>query len=89
MTDTSKHAPKVGAPDPELKNSPIFDSSDEHDPSLDLELETGVCYFNNESYTIGSYVCSAAFHRRSRGSRPGRRRDPAGCSSAWTAMPSS
>ncbi|MGB5472603.1 MAG: hypothetical protein WBQ78_03880 [Gammaproteobacteria bacterium] len=58
MTDATKHAPKVGAPDPELKNSPIFDESDADDLSLDLELETGVCYFNSESYAIGSYVCS-------------------------------
>ena len=58
MTNTSKQAQKVGAPDPELKNSPIFDSSDDDDLSLDLELETGVCYFNEESYAIGSYVCS-------------------------------
>jgi hypothetical protein len=45
MTDATKYAPKVGAPDPELKNSPIFDSTDNDELSLDLELETGVCYF--------------------------------------------
>ena len=50
--------PHVGAPDPELKNSPIFDESDGDELSLDLELETGACYFNNESYAIGEYVCS-------------------------------
>jgi hypothetical protein len=58
MKETTRHAPKVGAPDPELKNSPIFDSMDFDELSLDLELETGVCYFNAESYAIGSYVCS-------------------------------
>jgi hypothetical protein len=58
MSNDTTHGPKVGAPDPELKNSPIFDSSDEHDPSLDLELETGVCYFNAKAYALGSYVCS-------------------------------
>ncbi|MGD2137898.1 MAG: DUF1496 domain-containing protein [Gammaproteobacteria bacterium] len=58
MTDASKHAAKVGAPDPELKNSPIFDVLDADEPSYDLELETGVCYFNSRSYAIGSYVCS-------------------------------
>ena len=26
--------------------------------SLDQELETGVCYFNNEAFAIDSYVCS-------------------------------
>ncbi len=51
-------APKVGAPDPELKTSPIFDREDDEILSFDLELETGVCYFNNESFPIGQYVCS-------------------------------
>ena len=58
MANEHKPAPKVGAPDPELKNSPIFDNSDFDELSLDLELETGVCYFNGQSYAIGSYVCS-------------------------------
>jgi hypothetical protein len=58
MTDAKQQAPKVGAPDPELKNSPIFDSTDSDELSLDLELETGVCYFNAQSYPLGSYVCS-------------------------------
>ena len=53
------HIPQVGAPDPELKTSPIFDE-DEEDISPDLELETGVCYFNNASYTIGQYVLSGS-----------------------------
>ena len=51
-------APKVGAPDPELKTSPIFDREDDEILSFDLELEPGVCYFNNESFPIGQYVCS-------------------------------
>jgi hypothetical protein len=58
MTDAKRHAPRVGAPDPELKNSPIFDSMDADELSLDLELETGVCYFNSQSYALGTYVCS-------------------------------
>ena len=57
MTDSSK-PPKVGAPDPELKNSPIFDESDDELLSLDLELESGICYFNGAGYGIGQYVCS-------------------------------
>lgn len=57
MSD-SQHIPKVGAPDPELKNSPIFDDVDADFLSLDMELESGVCYFNEESYPIGDYVCS-------------------------------
>jgi hypothetical protein len=57
MSNT-QHIPKVGAPDPELKNSPIFDDVDADFLSLDLELESGVCYFNEKPYSIGDYVCS-------------------------------
>lgn len=52
------HLPQVGAPDPELKTSPIFDQDDE--VSLDLELETGVCYFNDVAYGLGEYVMSGS-----------------------------
>lgn len=54
--------PQVGAPDPELKNSPIIDEAeyDEHEASPDLEIEEGVCYFNNEAFTIGRYVQSGS-----------------------------
>ncbi|SFF10273.1 hypothetical protein [Nitrosomonas sp. Nm166] len=48
MTD---HIPQVGAQDPELNTSLIFDEYE--DVSLDLELEIGACYFNNISYPIG------------------------------------
>lgn len=57
MTNT-RDVPVVGAPDPELRNSPIFDESSNEFLSLDLEMETGVCYFNDVSYPIGQYVCS-------------------------------
>ena len=56
MTEIGK-VPDVGAPDPEQRNSPIFDS-DSDDLSLDLELEEGTCFFNNESFALGKYVCS-------------------------------
>lgn len=56
----SHEAPQVGAPDPEAKNSPIFDEDDNDYLSLDLELETGVCYFNGETYQRGDYVCSGS-----------------------------
>ncbi len=52
------HLPHVGAPDPELNTSPIIDEYD--DISLDLELETGACYFNNFLYPIGQYVLSGS-----------------------------
>ncbi len=48
--------PQVGAPDPELKTSPIIDEYDEI--SLDMELEAGACYFNDIAYSIGQYVRS-------------------------------
>lgn len=50
--------PQVGAPDPELKTSPIFDEYE--DVSLDLELETGACYFNNVTYPKGQYLRSGS-----------------------------
>ena len=49
---------QVGAPDPELKTSPIFDEYEEI--SLDLELEVGACYFNDLTYPIGQYVLSGS-----------------------------
>ena len=54
----SGHAPQVGAPDPELETSPIFDDADEI--SLDQELESGACYFNGAAYSLGQYVLSGA-----------------------------
>ncbi len=52
------NAVQVGAPDPEAQNSPIFDDARWQFESPDLELESGVCYFNNASFEIGTYVCS-------------------------------
>ena len=52
----TRSIPQVGAPDPELNTSPIFDEDDEI--SLDLELETGVCYFNGTAFRVGDYVTS-------------------------------
>jgi hypothetical protein len=52
------NVPDVGPPDPELRNSPIFDESSSDELDLDLELEEGVCYFNNKTFEIGAYACS-------------------------------
>lgn len=52
------HLPQVGVPDTELKTSPIFDEYE--DISLDLELEAGVCYFNDVFYPIGQFVLSGS-----------------------------
>jgi hypothetical protein len=56
------HLPQVGAPDPELRNSLIFDES-EHDEQAgprDVELEEPVCYFSGVAYPIGTYVQSGS-----------------------------
>ena len=52
--------PQVGAPDPELKTSPILDEGefDEHAGAGDLEHESPACYFNGVAFAIGTYVCS-------------------------------
>lgn len=55
----SDHLTQVGAPDPELNTSPIFDEFEE-EMSYDLELEKGVCYFNSVAYPIGQYVLSGS-----------------------------
>ena len=52
------HLPQLGAPDPERKTSPIIDEDEEI--SLDFELETGVCYFNDIAYPLSTYVMSGA-----------------------------
>ena len=63
----TRRIPQVGAPDPEKNTSPIFDEDDEI--SLDLELETGVCYFNGVPYRVGEYVLSGSelLHGEERG----------------------
>lgn len=54
----TKQTTQVGAPDPELKNSPILDEYE--DISLDQEIETGACYFNNVAYPRGQYLQSGS-----------------------------
>jgi hypothetical protein len=53
---------QVGAPNPDLRNSPIIDESeyDEQAGSRDLELQQGVCYFNGNAYAIGARVQSGS-----------------------------
>lgn len=51
--------PHVGAPDPELKNSPVVDDAErEYDPSKLQVPGEPVCFFNNASYPHGTYVSS-------------------------------
>jgi len=48
----------VGAPDPELKNSPVLDSEIEEGEFFGADRETQVCYFNGIRYPAGDYICS-------------------------------
>jgi len=50
--------PQVGAANPEQRNSPVFEEDSAEELSLDPGLDEGVCYFNSETFQIGSYVCS-------------------------------
>lgn len=55
------HAVQVGAPDPELQNSPIFEESDEEFEVAGQELENApVCYFNDTAFNSGEFVCSGS-----------------------------
>jgi hypothetical protein len=51
--------PQLGAQDPELENSPIFDelSAEEQTDAQALEYR-GACYFNGMAYTPGTRVRS-------------------------------
>ncbi|HYL25072.1 MAG TPA: hypothetical protein VEV21_11825 [Burkholderiales bacterium] len=58
----NKPLPQLGAPDPELNNSPIIDDAeyDEHATGPDLEFEEGACYFNGQSFPIGACILSGS-----------------------------
>ena len=53
------NASQVGAQDLEMKNSPVSEEMDEESEVLKQEVPgEPVCYFNDESYSNGNYVCS-------------------------------
>ncbi len=54
------HATQVGAPDPELRNSPILDeSADNEETGAERDsVEFAQCQFNDIDYADGSEVCS-------------------------------
>lgn len=53
------HVPRVGAPDPERRTSPILDEENENEIlPLDRDLEGGACYFNDVRYALGQRVYS-------------------------------
>lgn len=53
--------PQVGAPDPELRNSPIA-VEDDIDTDVVLQLAPGepVCWFNGAQYRNGEFVASGS-----------------------------
>ena len=48
----------LGAPDLELKNSPIIDVEIEEGEFTGADREVQVCYFNGVRYAVGDCVCS-------------------------------
>jgi hypothetical protein len=53
------HRPQVGAPDPEMKNSPMMEeTADDYEVLKQETPGEPVCYFNAISYPHGAYVCS-------------------------------
>lgn len=60
MTNVNKTL-QVGALDPELKNSPVMEETDEETEYLAQEIEDlPACFFNGVSYPSGQYVCSGS-----------------------------
>jgi hypothetical protein len=52
-------ATHVGAPDPDLKTSPILEEYDEDAPAMVQEYdELPICWYNGESYPSGATVSS-------------------------------
>jgi len=60
MTDRI-HAVQVGAPDPELRNSPIVEETDEdYEIAARTLPDEHLCYFNGDSYQHDQFVCSGS-----------------------------
>jgi len=55
------HAKEVGAPNPELKTSPIVEDTDEFFEFAGQHIpDTPVCYFNDKVFPEGDYICSGS-----------------------------
>jgi hypothetical protein len=53
--------PQVGAPDLELRNSPIVEEINEDAENITLDTsERSLCYFNGKAYADGQFVCSGS-----------------------------
>ena len=60
MTDRIR-AVQVGAPDPELRNSPIVEESDEdYEIAAQTLPDEPLCYFNSHSFRHDQFVCSGS-----------------------------
>lgn len=58
---SNTHPEDVGAPDPELQNSPIVEEGDEDLETIKQEVPgEPVCYFNGKSYSNDTYVKSGS-----------------------------
>lgn len=54
------HAPQVGSPDPEMKNSPLIEDTD-YDYGLTAQTVAEIpagCMFNGAQFADGTYICS-------------------------------
>lgn len=61
MSNEQINVTQVGAPDPEMKTSPIMESLDEdYEVTAQVVEDLPVCYFNNIQYANGEYVCSGS-----------------------------
>lgn len=60
--ETVKNLTYVGAPDPERRNSPIVEDTDEEFEVLGQELEEDgrPCYLNDVAFSRTDYVCSGS-----------------------------
>jgi len=52
------HAPQVGAATSEKRTSPGLDDDEGFLP--EFAAETGVCYFNDQTYSVGAFVLSGS-----------------------------
>lgn len=56
-----KHPIDLGAPLPDLKNSPIYSGIDDEREFIDIEIpEERMCYFNGKSFAHGTYIKSGS-----------------------------
>jgi hypothetical protein len=61
MLHEHRSLPQVGAPDPELRNSPIAEEDDIDTDVVRLQVPgEALCWFNSAEYRNGDYVASGS-----------------------------